>query len=560
MTEADDKIRTCLESRKSFLLDAGAGSGKTSSLVKALNYIRTYERDRLFGNGQRVACITFTNVAKDEIRERTEHDPLFEVSTIHDFLWRAVAPFQKELKKALVAYNDALEPRSRVKQDSMALQAAMQEVPKIVYSDRGANFLEGRIFHDHLLGVSSIMFREHPLLSQVVAAKYPFIFVDEYQDTDEKVIAILMDCLSRIARPPVIGFFGDKFQNIYPDGVGELHAGHQALLVPIKKQENYRCSKAVITLLNRIRSDIEQVPAGKNVQGSAVYINLFGLPAHADVDAAAIERAMQRFGTDMHHDLKVLFLTHRLIARKAGYENLWSAYSDRGTFARERFQSGEDPIAAFLIEKVEPLLEAWMAGNVGQAVSIIGKSGKLAAARDEKKRIRDAMDKLVGLVAKGATLESVLRHLRASELVPLLDDLNAVLNGAQAPVTEADSPEAEHQLFMARLMNIPYQEVQRYRAVLRDNLPYSTKHGVKGEEFENVLVILDDAGARWNQYSFDNLLAGKDRSESRLRRTRNLFYVCCSRAKRNLVVADLGAPAGKRSAVEVLFGKDSVAL
>ena len=113
---------------------------------------------------------------------------------------------------------------------------------------------------------------------------------------------------------------------------------------------------------------------------------------------------------------------------------------------------------------------------------------------------------------------------------------------------------------MAKLMSVPYREVTNYRAVLENNLPYSTKHGVKGDEFDNVLVLLDDAGANWNQYSFGNLLAGADKSESRLLRTRNLFYVCCSRAKKNLVIADLGSPAGKEKAIEALFGAESVVL
>lgn len=38
-------------------------------------------------------------------------------------------------------------------------------------------------------------------------------------------------------------------------------------------------------------------------------------------------------------------------------------------------------------------------------------------------------------------------------------------------------------------------------------------------------------------------MAGTDTSQSREKRTRNLFYVCCSRAKEKLIVADLGAGA-----------------
>jgi DNA helicase-2/ATP-dependent DNA helicase PcrA len=69
-------------------------------------------------------------------------------------------------------------------------------------------------------------------------------------------------------------------------------------------------------------------------------------------------------------------------------------------------------------------------------------------------------------------------------------------------------------------------------------------------------VILDDAGAGWNLYSFGNFLSGVDTSETRLLRTRNLFYVCCSRSKRNLAVIDLGCADGKEDIIKKLFGDE----
>ena len=187
MTAADNEIQKCLDKRQSFLLDAGAGSGKTYSLVKALNHIRSGLRLKLVSNSQKVACITFTNVAKDEIIERTEHDPLFVVSTIHDFLWSVIKAFQKELKIAVAALNDKLPNNSRRKKDADELSDALSVRERIEYSDRGANYLEGRIFHDDLLEIALIMFQSYPMLSCIVAARYPFILVDEYQDTSDNL-------------------------------------------------------------------------------------------------------------------------------------------------------------------------------------------------------------------------------------------------------------------------------------------------------------------------------------------------------------------------------------
>jgi len=557
MTEADAKILKCLKEGRSFLIDAGAGSGKTSSLIRALDYIRGPDRFKTVTSSQRVACITFTNVAKDEIIERTEHDPLFIVSTIHDFLWNAIKRFQKELKPALLSFNASLPGSSRRKQDEGDLEQALKEVSGISYSDRGANFMEGRIFHDDLLGVAHVMFRDYPMLSKVVAARFPFIFVDEYQDTDLLVISILLDHLIKTDAPPLIGFFGDKMQNIYTGGVGELSSDHQATLVQIKKEENYRCSKAVIDLLNNVRTDIKQEPAGDNLPGAAVYISLAGIDPVADLTALAIQKVQGKFGWEPEGELKVLFLTHRLISRKAGYEALWTAYNERGGFTRDRFQGGEDPIAAFFVNRVEPIIESWRQGKVGRSINLIRDRSKPIAAQAEKARVKAALDGLVALVDGGATVEAVLKHIEAAELVPLLDDLEAVISGKVAPA-EAGTPEAEHQVFIAKLLAIPYVEIGNYRAVLQNNLPYSTKHGVKGDEYQNVLVILDDAGANWNQYSFDKLLAGTDTSESRLKRSRNLFYVCCSRAKDKLIVANLGTT--DQAKIESLFGTTAVAV
>jgi len=556
MTEADAKILECVQNGISFLLDAAAGSGKTSSLIGALDHIRGAPRAGLIQNAQRVACITYTNVAKEEIVQRTENDVIFEVSTIHDFLWREIKGFQRELKSGLIAVNDELKATSRRKQEAAELEQAMKAVREIAYSDRGANFLEGRIFHDDLIELAHVIFKTYPMMSKLVAARYPFIFVDEYQDTHPYVVEILMNHVAKTTKPPVIGFFGDKMQSIYPNVIGEMPAEYEAELETIKKEENYRCSKAVIKMLNRMRTDIQQVSAGDNVPGAAVYVDLSGAGAGADVTAAALQAVTEKFGLDLKGEIKFLFLTHRLIARKAGYETLWTAYNDRGGFARERFQSGEDTIAAFFLDQLEPLLETWRESKVGKTISLIGTQNSTLSASQEKARVSAVLNEIVALVDSGAMIEDVLRKVK--EVLPLPDDLELALNPPPPP-EDADSTEARFLTFLAKLIAIPYPEVSNYRAVFQENLPYSTKHGVKGNEFDNVIVILDDPGANWNQYSFGKLLSGADTSEARLKRTKNLFYVCCSRARVNLAVVNLAPMGDATGKIQTLFGEDFVA-
>ena len=76
-TKADIAIRNCLEAKQCFSMIAGAGSGKTTSLVCALQYLRDTEGARL------------------------DWDDLFLVRTLHKFLWSQIKKFTPNIREAL---------------------------------------------------------------------------------------------------------------------------------------------------------------------------------------------------------------------------------------------------------------------------------------------------------------------------------------------------------------------------------------------------------------------------------------------------------------------------
>jgi DNA helicase II / ATP-dependent DNA helicase PcrA len=86
-TQADTDVHECLDAHRSFALVAGAGAGKTTSLIEALERVRDREGKLLRQNGQRIACITFTKRAVRVITTRLGFDDLYLVSTLHSFLW-----------------------------------------------------------------------------------------------------------------------------------------------------------------------------------------------------------------------------------------------------------------------------------------------------------------------------------------------------------------------------------------------------------------------------------------------------------------------------------------
>ena len=85
-----------------------------------------------------------------------------------------------------------------------------------------------------------------------------------------------------------------------------------------------------------------------------------------------------------------------------------------------------------------------------------------------------------------------------------------------------------------RVKKIKFKELVCVYEFVEDYTPYSTQHNIKGAEFNNVFVVLDNGG--WRNYNFEYLFASTSGKESVINRTQKLFYVCCSRSKKNLGV------------------------
>ncbi|MCH8862656.1 MAG: hypothetical protein IID51_09110, partial [Proteobacteria bacterium] len=119
------------------------------------------------------------------------------------------------------------------------------------------------------------------------------------------------------------------------------------------------------------------------------------------------------------------------------------------------------------------------------------------------------------------------RIFSSIELETLFGDLDEVEKDKQKERLKKDKA------FHDQLMAISYKEVLQLREYLDEHTPFSTKHGVKGEEYVNVLVVIDDTA--WNQYNFDCVFAN-DQTKKQYERTKNLLYGCCSRAKCNLAI------------------------
>ena len=172
--QALDEVYACLERNDSFLVEAGAGAGKTYTLIKALHFLIERNQHILPKRHQKIACITFTNVAKDEIEARTDRSPLIYSDTIHGFCWSLISGFQTQLRERLHELADWRERITEV--------GDLGERP-IEYDLGHRNINEHRVsvHHDDVLALT-VTLMSNPKFRHILTSKYPIILIDEYRN------------------------------------------------------------------------------------------------------------------------------------------------------------------------------------------------------------------------------------------------------------------------------------------------------------------------------------------------------------------------------------------
>ncbi len=141
------QVYACLDRGESFRLEAGAGAGKTYTLVKSLQYLIKRDKYGLPRRHQQIACITFTNVAKDEIESRTDRSPLIYCGTIHAFCANILRQFALEsnLARSGDELPSGLEHDLEVMDGEMArLQGLIDDLFLLARAEAGQLHLECR--------------------------------------------------------------------------------------------------------------------------------------------------------------------------------------------------------------------------------------------------------------------------------------------------------------------------------------------------------------------------------------------------------------------------------
>jgi len=635
-----DSIKQCIENKKCFVLQGGAGSGKTETLKNVLEYISENYPNK------KVACITHTNLAVDEIKSRVGDK--YTISTIHSFLNSIIKDYKKNIFQCIfelfkvekiernevdfyggdereqkkqehekykkvyekyakklftvaheridkpegkriydvnpVTYNTSLNARIEALNEIIKSQIEAKDYNKIQYNETRFDSYNDLTFgHDGLLEIAYQLFSSFPKIGKILQDKFDYIFIDEYQDTNEKIIQIFLRHLPQHDKT-VVGLFGDAMQSIYKDGIGDVQNYiADSTLEEIIKEDNYRCSVQVVEFINNIRTDgLNQEVQLKHDEStlderqgivSFFYSIVDSKPmafSSQEIKSQYIEKlnSLIEHAKNNQPNSKFLMLTNKSISIEADFQNLYETFAQRYQEPKEYID--EVLIKLQLIDLVE-LCQSYENGNYNFILTELKKVGYPIKTIADKQKLKEDIEYLLNF--EGGAIEA-LHYAFNNRLIKKSESFNAYISRKEAfslsldneeyrtfkenyisgqntytrmtsvgiEIEEEQFNEVEKELKKEKLFEdlfspiVTFKEVINYCNYMSEKVEYITMHKTKGSGIENVIVVLDEYF--WNEYDFCKIF-DTTISDTKKIASQKLFYVACSRTEKNLTCIKL---------------------
>ncbi|GAA5139340.1 UvrD-helicase domain-containing protein [Alloalcanivorax gelatiniphagus] len=647
------------------VFSAGAGAGKTYALVESLKHIVKHHGRRLSEHNQKVICITYTNAATAEIKERLGDSQLIFVSTIHERLWELIKNHQKPLvaihkgnlaKKIAEMEHDIstnadpkVEPKFRVYRalsqerraefediisDKLDIYYRLYDSPanklRDGLTDVGEQFpdilknvgnfkkivdtilrlkkykaciekidsdLDGYtevryesrfnrdilhrmiISHDTLLEYGQELVSQYDILKKIIIDSFPYILIDEFQDTNTAVVTIMRQLSaysSKFGHNFLVGYFGDEMQSIYDDGIGHnlptIHAG----LVSVNKFLNRRSHQEVIDTINKIRDDnTDQKSIYSDCTGGSVEFYAYKKDGRAQIDNSEAvlnfaNRYVNLWNISQENKLHCLVLTNKLVATLSKFENVHSGFTGTKYYKRFWDRTNTEVLSTDLTKLgTIPRLffeimnfQSKISNPRTPLESIIDRTILENASFDELSTCIKKCQELAG-ESIGGFVESIFNEYDGSQSSIFSQKVDHMFNGSFKSYdnfykhvfdelfpnidTEDESVLESVNKHVSDLLSITLEEFGRWYRFIADQqdseIEFHTYHGVKGLEYENVIVIMEnDFGRNRDKFSSFFMHVGndtvpeEDKGRAEFMNTKNLLYVSCSRAIRNLRV------------------------
>jgi DNA helicase-2/ATP-dependent DNA helicase PcrA len=546
-----------------FRVSAGPGAGKTHWMVEHIRNV--LHRSNRLGKTRKIACITYTNIAVETILSRlgTSADRV-EVSTIHSFLYKhIVKPYVSFIAagyglniEEIDGHDDIIlsnysflkdwktrTGQKRIRSDNEIVAAISKarwkfdgkdlvckpDYPMRVdgYPIRNDSYYEykkmtwekGVLHHEDVLFFGYQLIEKCPFILKVLRAKFPYFFVDEFQDTNPIQAAIL----HQIGQSEtIVGIIGDTAQSIY-SFQGAEPARFTTFKLPemadYQMAENRRSTNEIVRVLNEIRSDIQQVSLHNKTGDQPTII----VGEMTDSLRWSKEQCIGEKICSLSRDNITSNAMKREVSGVALNDKLFEELQDKDKpSSSNRYRS---KVVIACIKSAELAREGKYKDSIKELEKIFRvKNDKAKGKRDALKHIRTLLKKYDDY--KNRSLYEFYLVVKTD----IKNDISDLRSGAARTFYEGYT----------------YLQLSLCVRIVEDTSAHKTIHKAKGDEFDNVLLILKEESDLEFLLNPDLTATNKEAEEQRI------YYVAVSRAKKRLFVS---APSLQASKQTILSGK-----
>ena len=430
------------------------------------------------------------------------------------------------------------------------------------------------ISHDTLLLYSKNIITSQNILKRLFSDRYPYVLVDEYQDTDKKVIDII-DSIRTYASSKkkfMVSFFGDSLQNIYETGVGILPKKNEYQI--IEKKFNRRSSKKIVELIEKIRND--------NFGQQSIYTDFDNgsYKFYVANDNFDLDIFLQK--NNLTDNTACLLMKNDDITKARGFDKILTVLKSFPRFSGKNY---ENMTNEFLQKNLQHM--GWFLRDILTFIDFIQKiendnstvreivqfitpyKSTLTFAEIQKfisnlrkinlstLTINKCINEIINIKGR-ISGEKILRNIFSIDdmekdiLINIKNRAHDYFYYSQGLENSGKDTTVIDEFFELNISIFFKWYNYIFDDTKNEGISYYTLHGSKGLEFDNVVVVLQDKFAKRTDYckfffknyntqiasgtQFQETDTQSQKAAAQFQKVRNLLYVAFSRAKINLYV------------------------
>lgn len=584
-------------------INAGPGAGKTHFLVENVKNLIHEHPAIVKSNIKKIVCITYTNAAVEEIERRLDnvHDYV-ESYTIHSFIYEhIIKPFQQDLKRIILdLFSISIDENTKISSQIEGLGILhgidkkeiyeyilnfTKENADISYSKKIMGEVEidndlylstekidftasnriarnhiiplksyiwskvGKLTHNEILFFGYQILKRNPVALYSIRVHFPFIFVDEFQDTNP-LQTLLLKLIGE--KSTVIGVIGDIAQSIYsfqgarPKQFEEFSIYGSRQVVEYEIKGNRRSTCNIVNLCNFLRG------ADTLIQNS---IREYKTDREKEsAESQKIHFLLGNSETIRNHIKSILIdggvvLTRTWVAAFSHIQEISESQKSLLTSIYNSYFNSPIDIRAEIIDKnnvtwvrafkfIFTLWSAYKNNSFNDVINAFSLYIKINRSIFNPKIVfqtKNLSDKLFGNLSQSDLTKTKIDQfnvlLRENEFAELRDTLFG--NDFHVAVFTEDDKEA----LINAVSQLDWQtSFKLFTEVFTQDSKYLTVHQAKGLEWKKVIVSVTPS-ARNDKTTLSKMFESPNvLNESPEDEFTRIYYVACSRAIEDLYI------------------------